>query len=443
MDSPVDMEVDVQTDHEVQENQPKVSINKLTSDVISLTRAYMQALFDEPLIIEEGKRKRRGTTIYKDFLPSSAAPALAHVETALDMQFEPPPAPLPAKPRQREKIKADDMGLSREYIDLPTNEPDKPHLPTSEDYSHLWTGSKAPLRNITWFRLAHWANSGPKISNRELDRLVYEVLLATDFCASDLASFHAAQVNAALDAYNRTSQLVEDGWIESTVKVRLPAEGVKKSKEEAFPELEVEGLFHRPLVETITESLQSDIAHTLHYSPYAEYWTPTENSEPQRVYGELYTSDAWLEAHEEIRSSTAEDDKVENVVLPLMLWSDATHLTNFGSASLWPLYMFFGGHSKYIRGKPTSGTGHHLAYIPTLPKDKLQDLYMAVFGILASASMITHLKRELMHSVLLIVLLNPAFIEAYRDGILVKCVDHILRRFFPRLITYSADYPEK
>lgn len=126
-----------------------------------------------------------------------------------------------------------------------------------------------------------------------------------------------------------------------------------------------------------------------------------------------------------------------------MLWSDATHLTNFGSASLWPLYMFFGGHSKYIRGKPTSGTGHHLAYIPTLPKDKLQDLYFALFGILASASMITHLKRELMHSVLLIVLLNPAFIQAYRDGILVECVDHILRRFFPRLITYSADYPEK
>lgn len=217
----------------------------------------MQALFDEPLVIEGGKRKRRGTTIYKDFLPSSVTPTLAHVETAFDMDIEPPPAPVPVKPRRKEWTKADDNGLSREYIDFPTNEPEKPHPPTAKDYSHLWTGPKAPLRNITWFRLAHWANSGPKISNRELDRLVYEVILATDFCASDLTSFHAAQANAALDAYNRKSQLVEDGWIESTVKVRLPVEGVKKSKEEAFPELEVEGLFHRPLVETITESLQS------------------------------------------------------------------------------------------------------------------------------------------------------------------------------------------
>jgi hypothetical protein len=32
---------------------------------------------------------------------------------------------------------------------------------------------------------------------------------------------------------------------------------------------------------------------------------------------------------------------------------------------------------------------------------------------------------------------------AYRDGMIVKCSDGVQRRLFPRIFTYSADYPEK
>ena len=31
----------------------------------------------------------------------------------------------------------------------------------------------------------------------------------------------------------------------------------------------------------------------------------------------------------------------------------------------------------------------------------------------------------------------------YVHGIVIKCCDGVLRRFYPRLFTYSADYPEK
>jgi hypothetical protein len=40
-------------------------------------------------------------------------------------------------------------------------------------------------------------------------------------------------------------------------------------------------------------------------------------------------------------------------------------------------------------------------------------------------------------------LLDKDFMEAYVHGILVECVDGIIRHFFPRILTYSADYPEK
>lgn len=42
-----------------------------------------------------------------------------------------------------------------------------------------------------------------------------------------------------------------------------------------------------------------------------------------------------------------------------------------------------------------------------------------------------------------LLLLDDDFIDAWKNGILVKCGDDILRRLFIRVFTYSADYPEK
>jgi Plavaka transposase len=40
-------------------------------------------------------------------------------------------------------------------------------------------------------------------------------------------------------------------------------------------------------------------------------------------------------------------------------------------------------------------------------------------------------------------LLDDDFVSAYRHGIVVECLDGVIRRFYPRIFTYSADYPEK
>ena len=40
-------------------------------------------------------------------------------------------------------------------------------------------------------------------------------------------------------------------------------------------------------------------------------------------------------------------------------------------------------------------------------------------------------------------LIDDEFVHAWEHGTVVSCGDGILRRFYPRIFTYSADYPEK
>ena len=54
----------------------------------------------------------------------------------------------------------------------------------------------------------------------------------------------------------------------------------------------------------------------------------------------------------------------------------------------------------------------------------------------------THCRRELLQAQWDI-LLDEEFLMAYQHGIVIKCCDGITRRFYPRLLTYSADYKEK
>jgi hypothetical protein len=74
--------------------------------------------------------------------------------------------------------------------------------------------------------------------------------------------------------------------------------------------------------------------------------------------------------------------------------------------------------------------------------DNLQDEYRSLFSKSATRDVITHCKRELIHAIWRM-LLNDSFIEAYANGFLIECADGIQRRFFPRILFYSADYPEK
>jgi hypothetical protein len=250
----------------------------------------------------------------------------------------------------------------------------------------------------------------------------------------------------------------DNGWRESSVKIPLPKENVKWPSETAAPQLEIKGVHHRSLTNVITSVFEDSASSTFHMTPFQQMWNTSDGRNIQ-IFSEAYSSAAMLEAYAEVNSLPAEpDDNLERVVASLMMWSDSTHLANFGDASLWPFYLYFGNQSKYTRGKPTASACHHVAYIPTvccilrcLPMtlicymqlpDDFQDTYKKFFGEASTSDVQTHCKRELMHAIWEL-LLDEEFMHAYEHGIVIRCGDGVTRRIFPRFFSYSADYPEK
>jgi hypothetical protein len=99
-------------------------------------------------------------------------------------------------------------------------------------------------------------------------------------------------------------------------------------------------------------------------------WKPSEDKPAQRVQWEAYTSDVVLELEEQLRISlppSGEDaDPLENVVVPIQVYSHSAHLADFGTASAWPIYAFIVSLSKYLRSRADVDSALHWAYIPSV-----------------------------------------------------------------------------
>ena len=159
----------------------------------------------------------------------------------------------------------------------------------------------------------------------------------------------------------------------------------------------------------------------------------------------MYNLDALIDEHDKIQRMPTDDPscKWEKVVASLMFWSDATHLTSYGTVKMWPIYMLFGELSRYICAQPNSGVTTHLAYILPFP-DSLQDQIKAFHEKwnTQKSKILTHCCQELMHAVWRL-LLDDDFLHAYTYGIIICCVNGIEQQVYPQIFTYSADYPEK
>ncbi|KAH9925200.1 uncharacterized protein B0H18DRAFT_877464, partial [Fomitopsis serialis] len=289
------------------------------------------------------------------------------------------------------------------------------------------------------------------------------------FDREDLRRFRVTKELERLDSLDKPGNVFAstDGWHEVSVKISVPKERTKFASEADAPMFEVPEVYVRKLTELVRSAAEAVDADRFNWLPFRQYWrrrkyeAPGSNSgsdssetsdaghnehqfENIRLFSDLPNSDAMLEEDARIRAlprNAADGPEVEYVMAPLMVWSDSTHLTNFGGAHLWPIYLYFGWLSKYVRGCPTSFAAHHLAYLPSLP-ESIQDWYQKVYGISATADVLRFCKKELMH-VIWCYIMDDEFMKAYHEGMLVKCGDGILRRIFPRFFTYSADYPEK
>ena len=158
----------------------------------------------------------------------------------------------------------------------------------------------------------------------------------------------------------------DDRWIESSVVIEVPDGRAHNSPDDPpIPTFSVPGLMHRSLMQIIRTVWSSPSSVNFQYIPFRQFWINPTSGQHERVHGELYTSDAFLEEHAALQQQPPEPScSLERVICAIMASSDSTHLTSFGDASLWPLYFYFGNQSKYARVQPSSGCCHHIAYIP-------------------------------------------------------------------------------
>jgi hypothetical protein len=236
----------------------------------------------------------------------------------------------------------------------------------------------APFRNPTVYRLMDWFyNSSVTKSLHDLNQLVKNVILAPDFKQDDLIGFSAIKENEVMDAYRESSMSnasdsvcpspfeFDDAWIKGSVEIALPCDGVKQDSEASAPKFVVE-VYYRRLTEVIMSALSEPAAEQFHTFPFKAFWEPGPAKGPERMYSELYSGNFWNQEYDKVQNANKNgpNNALEAFVVALMVWSDATCLAQFGNASLWPIYLYIGNQSKYIRGKPTSFAAHHVAYMP-------------------------------------------------------------------------------
>ncbi|KAI0055388.1 hypothetical protein BV25DRAFT_1815655 [Artomyces pyxidatus] len=369
-------------------------------------------------------RPKRMPERLKDYLPEPATalppPQIARSETTTKSTDTSHPAVLQALTTRRNTF-----GLFRRYHanGFPTHDP--------EDLVSLISLTKATFRDL----LAIVGDSGYRpedVSGTNWDKI--DSILGTETCSTD----------------DRAEEWQDEdaGWSRSTVKISVPyhpRRGATNRPGAGPRSFLVHDFYHRDLVSVIREKIsrpQDD--PFFHYEPYELYWQPHPAAKAVRVHGELYTSPAFLAANLELQRSAPEPGcTLSRHIIALMFWSDATHLTSFGDAKLWPLYLYFGNDSKYRRCQPSAHLCEHVAYFQSLP-DEFQEFaaQQTAGGKTPNGAFRTHCARELVHAQLK-VLLSDDFLKAWAHGLVIKCCDGVHRRFYPRIFTYSADYPEK
>ncbi|KAK7682685.1 hypothetical protein QCA50_014068 [Cerrena zonata] len=411
----------------------------------------------EPPTLGRGQRKKRPTWKVIEQHHSSAAISVAPTVT----EPLPPQAPMPQFDTHAGRV--DHYGLYAKYLSpIPTTSPtyftptpihfiepasrvperlrrralppsptDGTSLKLNLSPTHAFSSPSAELI-MNW----HWSSKTKSLEDTNL--LVHSVF--RHIKADELVNFDARRETRLFDM---SISDLKDGWREISVKIQVPdGKPHPLDGSSPIPVFTVDGLVYRSITEVIKQVWSSPESAEFQYVPFRQFWTHGTSEEHDRVYGELFTSEAFNEVYEELQSLPPEPDcGLERVVCALMSYSDSTHLASFGDAALWPVYLYFGNQSKYLRACPSSGSCHHIAYIPKLP-DRFHDWYLDLTGEGPPAEVLTHCRRELMHAVWR-VLLDDDFVHACRHGIVMKCPDGQLRRVYPRILTYSADYPEK
>ena len=253
----------------------------------------------------------------------------------------------------------DEHAFPEEITDL-VEEPNPFKADQDEDASYT------PYPNRSSFLLGEWYWCHGVQKSKESFKELVKIIIDPQFKPSDIQDTKWDNIDQKLGGDpDEEVEWLDDplpGWERTPITILIP---FSRSTTNPGPQqYTVPHFYHRSIISTIQEKVTnpSSFPH-FHLEPYKLYWQPGSMTEPVQVYSELYSSRAFLEAHEELQNSPRMHGcELDRVVVGLMFASDETHLTSFGNEKLWPLYMYFGNDSKYRRGRPSLHLCNHIAY---------------------------------------------------------------------------------
>ena len=235
-----------------------------------------------------------------------------------------------------------------------------------------------PYPNQSLFLLGewYWKNDGGKKSQSSLQNLL-KIVGHPDFHPEDIAGINWWNINAQLSGKHSEVSNMEDGWedtqdsrpgswIKTLIKINVPFH--KRMQYPGQKWFNVGTLHHRRLTSLIREKITWATLHThLHFESYELFCQPNEGAELVWVHGELFTLEAFIQAHYELQDSPGEPGcDLSRVLLGLMFASDGTQLMLFSTAQLWPIYLMVGNELKEWRAKPSCHAFEHVAYLETV-----------------------------------------------------------------------------
>lgn len=234
----------------------------------------------------------------------------------------------------------------------------------------LDTQSFYPYPNKNSFLIGDWYWCDGIQKSQESFRHLIDIVGNPEFNPADVRHTNWSQINEVLGGNEFNGEEWEDeeaGWQKTPVTISIPIQ--RTSRKKSAPKLEpqsytIGNLYHRSIVSVIREKLKNPSDDQFfHYEPFELCWRPSATGHRTRVYGELYTSPEFIKVHNDLQESPPEPGcNLPRIVVALMFWSDVTHLTLFGNAKLWPVYMGFGNESKYRRCRPSLALLNHIAY---------------------------------------------------------------------------------
>jgi hypothetical protein len=188
-----------------------------------------------------------------------------------------------------------------------------------------------------------------------------------------------------------------------------------------------------------------DFAEHLIFEPERHY---ADENETTRMYHEMHTGKWWWKTQvSDWQDSFIHDSyshfilliqkKVEResgrkncTVIPVIISSDQTQLTQFRNKNAYPVYLTIGNLPKHIRRKPSRQGQVLLGYLPT---SKLPHIKNQASRRRARANLFHACMRHIL----------APLEQAGQDGVIMVSGDGLTRLCFPILAVYVGDYPEQ